>query len=161
LSQGGIGSPSDFAQQVPAPLRSAIEDRLGEFRDFVLENGAATLTFSGALNKKVGVGAAVSISTSDFEQFQIEVTGGVGIGFGSSITGSLGAGSSGDVGLSLVVTGAAQRLAKPGFFLSGRVGEVTLGGAVGAGIGDGSGVVLGVSSPPFTVTRDQLLRPFR
>jgi len=103
----------------------------------------------------------VSISTSDFDQFQIERTGGEGIGFGSSRTGSLGAGGSGDVGLSLVVTGAAQRLSKPGFFLSGRVGEVTLGGAAGVGIGDGSGVVFGVSSPPFTVTRDQLLRPFR
>ncbi len=159
-SQGGFAS-GDLVQQIPAPLRDAVGDRLGEFRDFVLENGAATLTVSGALNRKTGVGAAVSISTSDFDQFQIEVTGGVGIGFGSSITGSLGAGSSGDVGLSLVVTGAAQRLAKPGFFLSGRVGEFTLGGAVGAGIGDGSGVVLGFSSPPFTVTRDQLLGPFR
>jgi hypothetical protein len=160
-SQGGNG----FFGSVPEEFRGAITDRLGAFRDFVAERGAATLTFSGALNRKAGIGAAVSI-TSDpqFENFTIDFLGGVGIGFGSSLTVSLGLGGSGDVGLAVIGTSAvdtARFVPEPGVFGALRVGQATLSGAVGAGVGEGTGVVFGVSPPGVTVTRKQLLDFFR
>ncbi len=156
---------SDLFGSVPPAFEGAIADQLGAFRDFVSEHGAATLTLSGALNTKAGVGAAVSI-TSDarFENFTVDVLGGAGIGFGWSLTGSLGFGGSRDVGFALSGTSAvdASRFrAEPGVFGALRVGEVSLSGAFGFGIGEGTGVAFGVSSPGFAVTRNQLLGFFR
>jgi len=74
----------------------------------------------------------------------------VGRAFGSS---------PGDVGVTVIGTTSTNRIPgvpEAGVFGSLRVGEVSVSAAGGGGLGEGTGVVIGVSLPPFTVTRGQL-----
>ena len=146
---------------IPSEFRGAFSERFETFRSFVSEQGAATLTLSGALNRRAGLGAAVSISSDPrFENFTIDSLGGVGIGFGTSLTASVGLGGSRDVGVALIGTAAidqARFLPEPGVFAAVRAGQASFSGSVGAGAGEGTGVVLGVSPPGINVTRQQLV----